>query len=147
LTPSQIGQLHSHFRVVADETDSHLIDQYLSQGTAWLALVIPAGLEVALEQGGLPTQTNVQILADGSDANSSGIALAYALGLVRDYNGELLAARGVRVSPMTVSVRGRRSSSSISSLSKTRTLSKGTSRGRCGLVPTAISALAKPTSE
>ena len=48
--------------------------------------------------------------------------------------------------PITVSVRGKRSSSSISSLSKIRVLSKGTSRGLCGLVPTAISALAKPTS-
>ena len=48
--------------------------------------------------------------------------------------------------PITVSVRGRRSSSSISSLSKMRLLSKGTLCGRCGRVPTEISALAKPTS-
>lgn len=95
----------THFRIVADETDSHAIDQYLSHGTAWLALVIPAGLETALEQGGPPAQTSVQILADGSDANSSGIALAYAAGLVRDYNGELMAAKGVRLSSINVSVR------------------------------------------
>src|SRR6478672_1142484 len=72
----------SHFSVVADETDTHAVDRYLANGTAWLALVIPAGLESSLEQAGPPVQTDVQILADGSDANSSGVALAYAAGLV-----------------------------------------------------------------
>ena len=49
--------------------------------------------------------------------------------------------------PMTVSVRGRRSSCSISSLSKMRLRSNGTFFGRCGRVPTEISALAKPASD
>ena len=34
------------------------------------------------------------MLADGTDANSSGIALAYAAGLIRDFNGALLVERG-----------------------------------------------------
>ena len=47
--------------------------------------------------------------------------------------------------PITVIVRGRCSSSRISSLSKTRSRSNGTVAGRCGRVPTAISALSNPT--
>ena len=47
--------------------------------------------------------------------------------------------------PITVSVRGNWSSSSISSLSKMRLLSNGTLPGRCGLVPTEISAWSKRT--
>ena len=45
--------------------------------------------------------------------------------------------------PITVRVRGRCCSSRISSLSKTRVRSNGTWSGRCGRVPTAISALSK----
>lgn len=94
-----------HFQVVAEELDVHQVDRHLSGGTAWLALVIPAGLEAALERGGAPSLTNVQLLADGSDANSSGIALAYASGLVREYNAALLVAKGVRAGPIDVSLR------------------------------------------
>ena len=94
-----------HFRIVAEETDTHLVDNHLAQGTAWLALIIPAGLEAALEQGGPPRQFDVQLLADGSDANSSGIAMAYAAGLVREYNTGLLAEKGAVISPMNVSLR------------------------------------------
>ena len=43
--------------------------------------------------------------------------------------------------PITVSVRGSVSSSRISSLSKMRLRSNGTLSGRCGRVPTAISAM------
>ena len=46
--------------------------------------------------------------------------------------------------PTTVSVRGRCSSSRISSLSNTRRRSNGTFAGRYGTVPTAISACSKP---
>ena len=94
-----------HFRVIAEELDAQHVDEYLAHGSAWLALVIPTGLQAAVERGGTPTRTDVQILADGSDANSSGIALAYASGLVREYNSALLAEQGARGSPINVSVR------------------------------------------
>ena len=47
--------------------------------------------------------------------------------------------------PITVSVRGSRSSSRNSSLSNTWLRSNGTLSGRCGRVPTAISACANST--
>jgi ABC-2 type transport system permease protein len=92
--------------VTAEEVDTRDIDKHLSRGDAWLALVIPAGLEQSLNQPTPTSQTDVQLLADGSDANSSGIALAYASGLVRDFNSSLLADRGQEVrSPFNVSLR------------------------------------------
>ncbi len=94
-----------HFRIVADEVDVHQVDHQLSSGRAWLALVIPTGLGAAIDRGGAPTRTDVQLLADGSDANSSGIALAYAAGLVREYNTVLLAERGAAAAPINVSLR------------------------------------------
>lgn len=94
-----------HFNVIAEEVDVRRVDGHLARGDAWLALVIPAGLEASLAQGGPPFRTDVQLLADGTDANSSGIALAYASGLVRDFNAGLLAERGVRIAPVNVSVR------------------------------------------
>jgi ABC-2 type transport system permease protein len=94
-----------HFEVVADEVDIHAVDRHLSRGDAWLALVIPAGLEAALERTGPPFRTDVQLLADGTDANSSGIALAYASGLVRDFNAGISAGHGGGAAPINVSVR------------------------------------------
>jgi ABC-2 type transport system permease protein len=95
----------THFRIVADEVDVHRVDEHLAHGDAWLALVIPAGLEAALAGNGPPMRTDVQLLADGSDANSSGIALAYASGLIRDFNSTLLAERGVRAAAVNISLR------------------------------------------
>ena len=93
------------FRVVAEEFDTRQVDQHLSRGDAWLALVIPAGLERALDSGGSAERTDIQLLADGSDANSSGIALAYASGLVRDFNGSIQAEKGAGRPPFNVSLR------------------------------------------
>jgi ABC-2 type transport system permease protein len=94
-----------HFDIVAEELDARRVDEHLARGEAWLALVVPAGLEADLQGSGPPYVVDVQLLADGTDANSSGIALAYASGLVRDFNAGLLAGRGIRISPVNVSVR------------------------------------------
>jgi ABC-2 type transport system permease protein len=94
-----------HFRIVAEEGHPGGVDAHLSAGTAWLALVIPAGMEARLAREGAVDRVDVQLLADGTDANSSGIALAYAAGLVRDYNGALMAERGVSAPAMAISAR------------------------------------------
>ena len=41
-----------------------------------------------------PSRTAVQVIADGTDANSSGVALAYVQGLVGEFNADLAASRG-----------------------------------------------------
>ena len=62
---------------------------FLERGAAWLALSIPAGYGHSL-QAGRPAV--VQVIADGSDANSTTVALGYATGLIGAYAQELGAA-------------------------------------------------------
>lgn len=55
------------------------VDAYIERGTAWMALAIPSGYGNALARGGSET---LQIIADGSDANSTNIGLGYAMNLI-----------------------------------------------------------------
>jgi ABC-2 type transport system permease protein len=64
------------------------VDARLEHGTAWMALVIPRGYGTALASG---RSQAVQILADGSDANSAGVSLGYASNLVAGYSQEVAA--------------------------------------------------------
>jgi len=85
-----------HFEVVAEESAPGGVDRYLETGRAWLAVIVPPGLEAALERGEPANRREVQILADGTDANSSGVALAYASGLIGEFNAGIAAERGGR---------------------------------------------------
>jgi ABC-2 type transport system permease protein len=71
------------------------VDAYLSEGRASLAISIPPGYGEGL-RGGRP-QT-IQIVADGSDANSAGVSLGYATNLIAQYGGQL-AARSQLTAP------------------------------------------------
>jgi ABC-2 type transport system permease protein len=85
-----------YFTIVKEEFNPKYVDDDLAQGRAWLAVVIPAGLGDALEGHGPDRARTIQVLADGTDANSSGVALAYAVGLVGEYNAALAVERGGR---------------------------------------------------
>jgi ABC-2 type transport system permease protein len=65
----------SYFRLVGVETTPTKIDAWLVRGNADLALVIPSGYAKELLAGRRP---QVQVLADGTDSNSSMRGLAYA---------------------------------------------------------------------
>jgi ABC-2 type transport system permease protein len=65
----------SYFSVVASVNSYAKARALLDQGKAHLALVIPPHFARDLEQG---RTTQVQLLADGSDANTATIALGYA---------------------------------------------------------------------
>jgi len=85
-----------HFAVVAEETDPRAVDGHLARGRAWLALVIPPDFDERLRssparQTGGPI---VQVVADGTDANSSGVALGYVQGIVGEFNAAAAAAEG-----------------------------------------------------
>ena len=67
-------------RATVDETGS-----YLESGRAWIALSIPRGYGSGLAAGRTET---VQIVADGSDANSAGLSLGYATSLITSYSQE-----------------------------------------------------------
>ena len=76
------------------------VDPHLERGTAWMALSIPAhyGENVA---AGRPA--TLQVLADGSDASSTNIAMGYATNLVTGYAQELVLGRSLRSTSVSVS--------------------------------------------
>jgi ABC-2 type transport system permease protein len=87
-----------NFLVVDSLTSIDGVDDYLDSGDAWLALVIPADYGERVAAGG---PSVVQVLADGTDANSTNVALGYAGSLVAAYERELAAASGaVRATPL-----------------------------------------------
>jgi ABC-2 type transport system permease protein len=74
------------------------VDEYLDHGRAWMALAIPPDYSERLRTG---RATTVQVVADGTDANSTNVALGYAGSLVATYARELAAeARGVAPAPL-----------------------------------------------
>ena len=65
------------------------IDLYLQRGDAWVALAIPTGYGRALQSR---QPVALQIVADGSDSNSTNVALGYATALVGEYAQALAAS-------------------------------------------------------
>lgn len=86
-----------YFDIVREETDPRAVEPDLATGGIQLALVIPPGLGRAIDSPGIPAAgpPAVQVLADGTDANSSGVALAYVQGLVGEFNLALAEQRGM----------------------------------------------------
>lgn len=85
----------ANFRVLDTVTTVADIDPYLESGRAWLALAIPAGYGAELASR---RPVAVQVVADGTDANSTTVALGYATSLIGGYVQELAQ----RVSPHPV---------------------------------------------
>jgi ABC-2 type transport system permease protein len=81
----------SNFAVLAMADSVRGIDAYLDSGAAWMALTIPAGYEQRVQRG---VPAVVQVVADGTDANSTNVALGYARSLIAAYARELGAAGG-----------------------------------------------------
>jgi ABC-2 type transport system permease protein len=80
-----------NFTVVATVTTVAEIEPYLEQGTASLALSIPAGYGAAMRAG---EPTKVQVVADGTDSNSTTVALGYATSLIGGYAQDLALEAG-----------------------------------------------------
>jgi ABC-2 type transport system permease protein len=76
-----------NFSVIRTVTTTREIDPYLESGNAWLALSIPAGYG---EQVSRAQPAVVQVIADGSDSNSTTVALGYATSLIGAYAHELV---------------------------------------------------------
>ena len=81
----------SNFLIVDTLTTTSKVDAYLNEGTAWMAMVIPAGYGEQVREGRPAT---MQVIADGTDANSTNVALSYAGRLVAGYARELIARSG-----------------------------------------------------
>ena len=87
-----------NFTVVATVTTVAEIDPYLERGTASLALGIPAGYGASIAAG---RPVIVQVVADGSDSNSTTVALGYAQSLIGGYAQELAATAGTAAAAAT----------------------------------------------
>ena len=79
-----------YFSVVQRAGSEREVEAAINRGQAMLGLVVPLdfGRRVASER-----KTQVQVLADGSDANTTTLALAYAETIVRSYSQEVLVTR------------------------------------------------------
>lgn len=76
-----------YFDVVAEDVDVRRVEPLIAQGDAWLALVVPDGFGRQVERpSALQAGPAVQVIADGTDANSSGVAIAYVQSLVTEFN-------------------------------------------------------------
>jgi ABC-2 type transport system permease protein len=80
-----------NFTIVDTVSTVREIDRYLQRGDAWVALNIPTGYGAALKQG---RAVSLQIVADGSDSNSTTVALGYATALVGEYASALAQETG-----------------------------------------------------
>jgi ABC-2 type transport system permease protein len=79
------------FAVIEGLSSTSEVDAYLDTGRAWMALDIPAGYGERIRAG---RPTAVQVVADGTDANSTNVALGYAGTLVAAYARELASPAG-----------------------------------------------------
>jgi ABC-2 type transport system permease protein len=80
-----------NFTIVNEVSATREIDAYLDTGRAWMALAIPGDYEERVRTGQAAV---VQVVADGTDANSTNVALGYAGALVASYARELAAETG-----------------------------------------------------
>ena len=91
----------AEFLVVDSLSSPAEVDAYLDGGRAWMAMVDPGRLRRRASGAGRPT--TVQVVADGTDANSTNVALGYAGTLVAGYARELAALRAAARSEPLIS--------------------------------------------
>lgn len=95
-----------HFTLVGAEEDIRKLPGWLDGGRAKLALVIPRNFQRGIVRGTRPT---VQLLVDGIDGNSAGVAMGYLLRIVQQHQAELVLSDPRLAAPM----RGSRSAEAV----------------------------------
>jgi ABC-2 type transport system permease protein len=94
-----------NFRIVGMAGSTDEIDRWIERGDAWMALSIPPQYGDAIARG---DTAMLQVVADGSDSNSTTVAMSYTRQLIGSYAEELTAARfGGRAPapPVTAAIR------------------------------------------
>jgi ABC-2 type transport system permease protein len=90
-----------NFSVVDTVTTVAEIDPYLQQGRAWIAVAIPQGYGRAADAG---RGVAIQLIADGTDSNSTTVALGYATSLIGEYAQELVPQGGATSGPRPTTI-------------------------------------------
>jgi ABC-2 type transport system permease protein len=80
-----------YFTVVGVVSTGAEIDPYIQERRAWMAVSVPAEYGRRLGRG---ESVSLQLIADGTDSNSTSVALGYATGLLGGLSEELIQARG-----------------------------------------------------
>ena len=78
-----------NFALVGTVTTTSEVEPFLERGEAWMAVAIPPGYARQIESR---APVKVQVIADGTDSNSTTVALGYATSLIAGYAQELAAA-------------------------------------------------------
>jgi ABC-2 type transport system permease protein len=84
-------EVSDNFTIADTVSSVDQIEAYLDSGRAWMALVIPARYGEQIRTG---RSAVVQVVADGTDANSTNVALGYAGALIAEYSRSLAAETG-----------------------------------------------------
>ena len=96
----------ANFYIVDVVSGDDTVQRRLEDGSAWMALTIPAGFGQRLAAG---RPDSVQVIADGTDSNSTGVALGYARSVVAQFSaektGELNPALAARAAPIDADIR------------------------------------------
>ena len=79
-----------YFEIKGSEPTADLAEPWLVEGLAQVVLVIPEGYGNDLAAGRAP---NLQVLADGTDANSAVVGLGYASRIIAEMGGTLQRTR------------------------------------------------------
>jgi ABC-2 type transport system permease protein len=79
---------NSGYFVIHEQVNSPAeIDKYIENGEVWIAVVIPSTFSKNVMAG---RQTAVQLIADGSDANSANIGIGYASQIIATYSRRIM---------------------------------------------------------
>jgi drug efflux transport system permease protein len=78
-----------NFTVIDTVTTVREVDPFIQRGQAWIALAIPQGYGRAMQE---QQPVALQVVADGSDSNSTTVALGYATSLIGEYAQELMGS-------------------------------------------------------
>jgi ABC-2 type transport system permease protein len=93
----------ANFKLVGLLGSTSEIDRWLDRGDAWMALSIPTDYGRQMQTG---RPVTLQVVADGTDANSTNVAMGYARTLVAGYALERLSpAGGAGAPPVSVEIR------------------------------------------
>ena len=82
-----------YFSIVADRDDYQGVEKDINQGRAMVGIVVPSDF-AAKVQAGKPVA--IQVIGDGSDANTATLALNYAEAIIRSYSQEVAVTQAER---------------------------------------------------
>jgi ABC-2 type transport system permease protein len=75
-----------YFTIAGTIDTVQALDGWFERSRAWMGLVIPGDYHKRIGSG---RQATIQVIADGTDSNSTNVAMGYAANLVAGYNEEL----------------------------------------------------------